>query len=231
MFFLRSSTRVTLFEKTRLTALAIAAAVVAIGSLSGCTGTPGINVKETVSISESPQLPSAPAISVIESIGVTDSPQTVRQAEIRITEGIGVNDSPGFVASIELNIAETVNVSDSTVLTPAPVQFPPPTSPAPVNVTVAVNSPKAGEVWRVATSQNIGWTTSGEGVSYVDIYYSTDGGKSMIAVARKETDDGVYTWKVPNTPSKTAMVRVLAFNVKGETIASGDSGLFTLSLQ
>jgi hypothetical protein len=65
----------------------------------------------------------------------------------------------------------------------------------------------------------------------VDIYYSTDGGKSMIAIARGELNDGIYTWKVPNTPSKMVLVRVLAFGAKGETLALGDSGLFTISIQ
>jgi len=85
---------------------------------------------------------------------------------------------------------------------------------------------------RVAgTTQNIKWTTTGEGIGYVGIYYSTDGGKSMNAISQKDLNDGVYIWKVPNTQSKTVLVRIIAYNNNGVMLCSDDSGLFSIILQ
>jgi len=224
--------------KMRLIALVIAAAVMALGSLVGCVGTPSttevspsssaIRVTETIGITDSPQTSAGTVIRVAETIGVTDSPQTSPSAVIMVAESIGVTDSPQMSSPAVIRIVETIGVTDSQTLTPSQPQPPP---PPPQKVTVTVTSPKAGEVWRVGTAQNIGWTTTGEGIAYVGMYYSIDGGKSMISIAKNEPNDGIYTWKVPNTPSKTVLVRVLAFNVKGETLALGDSGLFTISIQ
>jgi hypothetical protein len=65
----------------------------------------------------------------------------------------------------------------------------------------------------------------------VGIYYSIDVGKSIYTIIQEKSDDGIYTWKVPNMPSKTALVRVIAYNVDGGTLALGDSGIFTISPQ
>ena len=210
-----------------LIALVISAAAMVFGGISGCNEAPAIKVVENVGVTDSPQTFGSSMIEVVETIGVTDSPRTLQSVMIRITETIGVTDFPRSFPSAMISVTETIGVTDSPSLAPAPQQPPPP----PVEVTAIVTSPEAGEVWRVGTAQDIGWATTGEGIAYVDIYYSTDGGKSMIAIAQQEPDDGMYTWKVPNTPSKTALVRVLAFGVKGETLASGDSGLFTISIQ
>jgi hypothetical protein len=164
-----------------------------------------VAVAETVNVTDFPQTPTAPAITVAETINITDSSQAFTSAVIRVAETIGITDSP--------------------TLTPVP-PLPPPT-----RVTVTVASPKVAEVWLVGTTQNIVWATTGEGIVYINIYYSTDGGRAMISIARNEPNDGIYTWTVPNTPSKTALVRVLALNVKGETLALGDSGLITISIR
>ena len=205
--------------RMRLIAPVIVAAVMALGSLAGCVGTPS-----TTEVS-----PPSTVIRVVETIGVNDSPQMPTSAVIRVTETIGVTDSPQMPTSAVIRVVETIGVTD--LLTLTPIQTRPPPILPPQKVTVTVASPKAGEVWRVGTAQNIAWKTTGEGIAYVGIYYSTDGGKSMISIAKNEPNDGIYTWKVPNTPSKTVLVRVLAFSAKGETLALGDSGLFTISIQ
>jgi hypothetical protein len=212
---------------TRLTGLTIVAIIIALGSLSSCNRAPVINVEETIRVSDSPQTLSAPAINIVETIGVGDSPSSTQSSGIELTEDVGVTDSTRLTESILLSIMETIHVSDSSVLTQSPVQPEPP----PIKISVTVTSPKTGEVWHVGIAHSIAWTTTGEGIDHVDIYYSTDGGKSMIAVSKGELNDGNYTWKVPNTASKMALVRVLAFGTKGETLTLGDSGLFSISVQ
>ncbi|MBM3143167.1 MAG: hypothetical protein FJ005_09060 [Chloroflexi bacterium] len=104
-----------------------------------------------------------------------------------------------------------------------------PTTPTPV--TVSVTSPKEGEIWRMGTAQTITWHTTGEGIAYVNIYFSTDGGKSFYTVAEKETNDGTYSWVVPQMLSNTALVRVFAVGAKGENLDYGDSGLIMITAQ
>ncbi len=179
----------------------------ALGSLVSCSEAPSpvIKVTETINVTDSPQMPTAPVITVAETISITDSTQVFPPAVIGVAETIGVTDLP--------------------TLTPV-LPLPPPT-----RMTVNVTSPKVAEVWLVGTTQNIVWATTGEGIACINIYYSADGGRTMISIARNEPNDGIYTWTVPNTPSKTALVRVLALNVTGETLALGDSRLFTISMR
>jgi len=214
-----------MFMITRSIALVIAAAAFVFGSFAGCDKAPAINVEESISITDSPQTSQSAVISVMETIGVADSPRASQSAGIRLTETIGITDSARIFPPTFIGVIETIGVTDSPTVTP---QQP---LPLPIKVTVTVASPKAGAVWVGGTAQNIAWTTTGDGIAYVSIYYSIDGGKSMYAIAQKESNDGIYTWKVPNTPSKTVLVRVLAYNANDATLALGDSGLFTISGQ
>jgi hypothetical protein len=125
----------------------------------------------------------------------------------------------GFDAS-GARVAEDVSDEFFAIVLPTPTVGPTPE--------VQVWAPKLGEAWAVGTLHDIFWATSGQGIAYVDIYYSTDAGTSMRPVAHKEADDGAYTWLVPATPSQMALVRVLAYNDKGEFLALGDSALFTI---
>jgi hypothetical protein len=209
-----------MFMRTKTIALVVVAAALALSVLAGCDKGTTINVEESIRVNDSLQIPQSAIINVLEKIGVTDSPQTSQSAWVSLTETIGVTDSVHVSPSIVINVVETVHVSDSPTLTPKQVQ-----------VTVTVASPNAGAVWVVGTAQNIAWMTTGKGIAYVSVYYSIDGGKSMYSITPKESNDGIYTWKVPNTPSKTVLVRVLGYNANGETLALGDSGLFTISIQ
>jgi hypothetical protein len=214
--------------RKRLIALLLAAAVSLFPGFVGCDKASTINVDESIIVTDSSQTSQSAVISIIETIGVADSPQTSSSAGIRLTETVGVIDSALILPSIAISLIETVYVSDSSVVTSTQVQPPP---PPPAQVTVTVTSPKAGVVWVVGTTQNIAWMTTGEGIAFVGIYYSIDGGKSMYAISQKASNDGIYTWKVPNIPSKNVLVRVLAYNATGTTLALGDSGLFTISVQ
>jgi hypothetical protein len=223
--------------KTGLIMLLIAVVVTALLSLVSCDETPSttesdssspvIRVTENVGVTDSSQARPPAVIEVAETVSVSDSPRALPPNVIGLTEAVRVTDIPRLFTSAVIRINETIYVTDSPTLTPAQGQQQHP----PAEVAVWVTSPKAGEIWHTGTAQKVMWKTSGEGIAWVDIYYSTDGGKSMISVARQEPDDGIYTWKVPNTPSKTVLIRVLAFNLKKETLALGDSGLFVISIQ
>ena len=85
--------------------------------------------------------------------------------------------------------------------------------------TVTVTSPNGGENWSIGSSRTITWTANDNvGVTSIDIYYSTDGGATYpYTIATGEANDGAYTWTVPNTPSTTCRVKVVAHDAAGNT--------------
>lgn len=226
--------------KIRSAMVLLAIASLMLSNFIGCGNTATIDVAESISVNDSPQASQSPVISVTEIIGITDSAQALLSALINILETINVTDLPQSFLSAAIGLTETISVMDTVQVAPSIsinlmetifVHDSPTVTTQLINYTVAVTSPKAGEVWRAGTSQNIRWMTTGQGIAYVDIYYSTDAGYSMIDVARYEPDDGNYIWIVPFASSQTVLVRVLAYNDNGETLALGDSGLFTISQQ
>ena len=98
----------------------------------------------------------------------------------------------------------------------------------PPSASVSVFSPKQGAAWHIGASQRIEWTTSGQNIAYVNIYYTTDGGKSFSTIAEKVKNLGMYDWVVPKTPSQMARVRIFVVNAKGENLAMGESGAFLI---
>ncbi len=90
---------------------------------------------------------------------------------------------------------------------------------------ITVTSPNGGENWTVGTSQNITWTSIGTSGN-VKIEYSADNGTSWTEVVASTTDDGSYSWTVPNTPTTTALVRVT--DVDGSPSDVSDA-VFTIS--
>ena len=98
--------------------------------------------------------------------------------------------------------------------------------------TVAVVTPNGGESWTVGSLQTITWTASdNEGVTLngIDIDYSANNGTSWTAVATGEANDGTFTWTVPNAPTATALVRVTAHDVNGNTGSDASNARFTIA--
>jgi hypothetical protein len=73
--------------------------------------------------------------------------------------------------------------------------------------TITVTSPNGGEIWAVGSSHNITWTSTGT-IANVKIEYSTNGGTGWTTVIASTTNNGTYSWTVPNTPSTQCLVRV-----------------------
>jgi hypothetical protein len=96
---------------------------------------------------------------------------------------------------------------------------------------VTVISPNGGEMWQVGTEHDITWTaTDNIGVTFVDICYSTDGGSTYpYTIATGELNDGTYTWTIPNLPSKTCKVKVIAYDAAGNTGEDVSDGNFEIS--
>ncbi len=78
---------------------------------------------------------------------------------------------------------------------------------------VAVMTPNGAETWYVGDVEDITWTaTDDAGVDSVSIYYSVNGGGDWILIASQESNDGLYPWNVPDTPTADALVKVVAYD-------------------
>jgi Metallo-peptidase family M12B Reprolysin-like/Viral BACON domain/Kre9/KNH-like N-terminal Ig-like domain/Bacterial Ig domain len=73
--------------------------------------------------------------------------------------------------------------------------------------TITVTSPNGGETLEAATTSTINWTNTGS-ISNVDIEYSTNGGGSWTNIVSSTTNDGAYSWTVPNAVSSNCLIRI-----------------------
>jgi hypothetical protein len=85
--------------------------------------------------------------------------------------------------------------------------------------TVHVLKPNGGETWRIGSHKYIRWVaTDNVGVTTIDLYYSINGGATYpYTIATGEANDGIYLWTIPNTPSSTCKVKVVAHDAAGNT--------------
>lgn len=91
-------------------------------------------------------------------------------------------------------------------------------------------APNGGEIWEVGSFHLITWTSSGNSGD-IKIEYSTDNGVTWDSVVSLTANDGIYNWKLPNTPSITCLVKIST--VDGDMLLSdvsdGDFSITTPS--
>ena len=94
---------------------------------------------------------------------------------------------------------------------------------------VTVIDPDGYENWCIDTTYNILWSASDNiGVTNIALYYSTNGGSSWIPIDGNESNDGVYAWTIPDTPSTQCRVKVEAYDAAGNTGADISNNNFTI---
>ncbi len=94
---------------------------------------------------------------------------------------------------------------------------------------VAVTAPTGGESWIIGDTQDITWTaTDASGVDSVSLYYSVDGGQSFIEIASGEANDSAYSWTIPNAPSDSALVWIVAYDPFLNTGEATSDSLFMI---
>lgn len=72
---------------------------------------------------------------------------------------------------------------------------------------LTVTAPNGGESWQVGASQTITWNSSGS-ISDVKIEYSTNSGSSWTTITSSTSNDGSYSWTIPDTKSTTCKVKI-----------------------
>ncbi len=81
--------------------------------------------------------------------------------------------------------------------------------------TLTLSTPNGGNSWPAGSAQSVLWTVTNENGTdkgTVSLEYSVNGGSSWKPIASGESNDGSYTWTIPNDPSSSAYVRVIRPN-------------------
>jgi hypothetical protein len=89
--------------------------------------------------------------------------------------------------------------------------------------TVKVITPNGGESLRINYVHTVKWSTTGLGISTVDLEYST----AMLiypkmpwkSISKGEANDGSYNWKVPSDESTTCRLRITVRSATGDLLA------------
>jgi hypothetical protein len=120
-------------------------------------------------------------------LGATDSSYTIISAE------------PGDAGSYICEITNTLATELTLYSKPTNVTVIPPY--------ITVTTPNGGEDWRADSTYDITWISVGT-TGNVRIEYSTNNGFSWIQAAGSTVDDGSYSWRIPDMPSDSCLVRV-----------------------
>ncbi len=92
------------------------------------------------------------------------------------------------------------------------------TGPQPASITVT--SPNGGEIWEIGSIHNITWTSSGS-VGMIKIEYSTNNGTSWTIIVSSTTNDGTYSWTVPDIVATGCLIRIS--EIDGEPLDTSDA--------
>jgi uncharacterized protein (DUF362 family) len=125
-----------------------------------------------------------------------------------------VPNDPSSAARVRVSsvLTGTINDTSNAVFTIAPAPLP----------TLTLLIPNGGEKWQVGTQQQIQWSSTNlEGD--VRLEYSTDGFVSANVIADSTSNDGAYTWTVPNALSHDVLVRVSSTLVSTATAKVSDT--------
>jgi hypothetical protein len=95
-------------------------------------------------------------------------------------------------------------------------------NPTGIPATVEVATPNGDEAWLAGTTRKISWTHGGA-ADLDSIWYSIDSGSTWTFVAEQLPAATSYMWRVPNTPTARALVRVKAVCAAASAVDQSDA--------
>ena len=95
---------------------------------------------------------------------------------------------------------------------------------------LAMSAPVGGEVWDINTTHAITWSaTDNSAVDTVSVDWSAHGsGGPWLNIAHALANSGSLDWLVPAAPTDSALVRVTAYDVAGNSTTIASASLFTI---
>lgn len=143
------------------------------------------------------------------SIGSEDSDGDGFTSVVEVTAVTQFSNTPTFPGLAPANVSSVSNVAVSEIQTHLVPTAGADTTPPDVQVI----SPNGGETVTGNAAASVQWTaTDTSGVAAVDIYLSDDNGITFKPVAMGLSNSGSYAFFVPNRPTTTAFVRVVAID-------------------
>jgi len=94
---------------------------------------------------------------------------------------------------------------------------------------VRVTSPNGRESWEAGEVRSIEWTASdNHRVNRIDIFYSTNNGRSWQIITTGSSNAGSHSWRIPNTPSSDCLIKVVAYDAAGNSGSDTSDRAFTI---
>ncbi|MBT6254436.1 hypothetical protein HOI83_04380, partial [Candidatus Uhrbacteria bacterium] len=139
---------------------------------------------------------------------------------INITTADDVVSSPNaFAGAVTgMNDPFTFTISSPSGGTPTPG-----TGPAAVVTTAMLLTPNGAEILQGNSAYSITWLASGDNLDTISLYYSSDNGQNYSIIASGESNDGSYSWTVPNETVATGKIRVDAVTSSGGVLIDDES--------
>jgi len=92
-------------------------------------------------------------------------------------------------------------------------------------MSVTLRTPNGGDSFFAGAARNITWETTSS-PDTINIYYTTN--ESWIPIATGETDDGTYSWNVPNAITSEAKVKLEAIKSGGYIATDESAAVFSI---
>ncbi|MFZ4619341.1 MAG: peptidoglycan DD-metalloendopeptidase family protein [Bacteroidota bacterium] len=89
-----------------------------------------------------------------------------------------------------------------------------------------ITSPNGGETTTAGSTQSITWTSSGL-ISSVKLEYTVNNGTTWITITSGTTNDGSYSWTVPNTGSWRTKIRIS--DAENSSVGDTSNAVFKIS--
>ncbi|MFO8110630.1 MAG: CARDB domain-containing protein [Thermoplasmata archaeon] len=95
---------------------------------------------------------------------------------------------------------------------------------------ITVNRPNGGEIFSAGTHEDIEWTAEqgGSPIDYINLSYSINGGVTWTTIESGISDQGNYSWLVPNYGSTECLVRAAAVDTQELSGVDISDGYFTI---
>ncbi|MCR4312533.1 MAG: GPI anchored serine-threonine rich family protein, partial [Candidatus Uhrbacteria bacterium] len=74
---------------------------------------------------------------------------------------------------------------------------------------LTIQSPNGGETYTAGDAVTVSWSTSGSAMAFASLYYTTDGGTTYATIAEDVTNNGSYTWTIPDITSSQVSLYVV----------------------
>lgn len=98
----------------------------------------------------------------------------------------------------------------------------------PVTYAITITAPAGSESLALGDTTTVLWTSEGSAMSYVSLYYSTDGGSTYETIAEDEPNNGSYVWTVPDISSSSTTLYITGTDLI-TVLATDASEAFTVS--